>query len=153
MKLLEINMNCSLSKSLPIVLSNTIGQNDLGKLYESLLGLEIITVVDILKWDSQWHKLIHTLAISMSLTMHSLFLTILLMCLHDSLSGPRVEELLYLLMVLMSSSLEKRAHIVTSLPGISSNRSRSTCWFCVELKDLWRVFHKLSSSMQGQLLY
>jgi len=54
MKLLNIDRNCNLSsiiflKSLSVVLSNMIGQNDLGELYKALLGLEIMTVVDILK--------------------------------------------------------------------------------------------------------
>ena len=38
------------SISFPKVLSKTIGLNDLGELYDGLLGLGIITVDDILKW-------------------------------------------------------------------------------------------------------
>ena len=58
MKLLEINRNCNrspiiFSKSLPVVLSNTMGQNDLVESYDTLLGLGIIIVVDTLKWDGQ----------------------------------------------------------------------------------------------------
>jgi len=54
MKLLDIDKNCNLSpiifsKSLLVVLSNVIEQNDLGKLYEALLCLGIITGIDILK--------------------------------------------------------------------------------------------------------
>jgi len=54
MKLLDIDINCNISpiiflKNLLVVLNNTIGQNDLDKLYEALLGLGIITMVDILK--------------------------------------------------------------------------------------------------------
>jgi len=37
--------------NLPKVLSNMIGWNDLGVLYEALLGLGITMVVEILKWD------------------------------------------------------------------------------------------------------
>ena len=37
------------SISFPIVLSNTIGQKDLGKSYDNLLGLGMITVDDNLK--------------------------------------------------------------------------------------------------------
>ena len=55
-KLLDINKNCILSpiifsKSLLVVLSSTMGQNDLGKSYDALLGLEMMTVDNILKWD------------------------------------------------------------------------------------------------------
>jgi len=54
MKLLDIDRNCNLSpiifsKSLPVMLSNMIGWNNLGKPYKALLGLGIMTMVDILK--------------------------------------------------------------------------------------------------------
>jgi len=38
------------SISFPKVLNNTIGWKDLGESYDSLLGLEMITVDDSLKW-------------------------------------------------------------------------------------------------------
>ena len=44
-------MNFSIN--LPKVLSNIIGWNNLGILYEALLDLEIMMVVKILKWDGQ----------------------------------------------------------------------------------------------------
>ena len=58
MKLLEIEENYNLSpiiflKSLLVVLSSMIGQNDLRELYKVLLGLEIITINDVLKLDGQ----------------------------------------------------------------------------------------------------
>ena len=56
----------------------TIGQKDLEELYIALLGLEMMTVVDVLKWDGQYLKLIQILAILMNLLMHSLLLMILL---------------------------------------------------------------------------
>ena len=126
-KLLDIDRNCILSpiifsKSLLVVLSNVIGQNNLGKLYEVLLCLGIMTGIDILKWDGQWPKLIHTLVILISLIMHSLFLTNFLICLQDNLSSPGVKEVLHFVMVLMSSSFEKGIHFVIFLLGISSNR-------------------------------
>ena len=91
--------------------------------------------------------------ISISLIIHSLFLIIFLRCLQDSLSSLGVEELLYFLMMLMSSSFEKGTYFVISLLGISSNRLISTWQFWVELKDLWSASHKLSNSMQGWPLY
>jgi len=135
------------------VLNNTIGWKDLDKSYTALLGLGIITVVDILKWDSQWPRSIYTLVILINLTMQLLFLMILLMCLQDNLFRPGVEELLHFSMVLISFSFEKGAHVLTFLPGISLSRSKSTWQFCVELKELWRASYKLSNSMQGWLLY
>jgi len=53
-------------------------QNDLGELYDVLLGLGMITVVDVLKWDSQCPKSMQALAMSMSLIMHLSFLIIYL---------------------------------------------------------------------------
>jgi len=44
------------------MLSSTIGLNDLGELYNALLGLGITTVVDLLKWEGQNSKLIQVLA-------------------------------------------------------------------------------------------
>ena len=44
--------------SLPTVLRRTIGLNNLGESYNFLFGLDITTVVDILKCDSQYPKLI-----------------------------------------------------------------------------------------------
>jgi len=54
MKLLEIDKNCKyspiiFSKNFLVVLSRTIGQNDLVKSYEALFGLGIIMVVEVLK--------------------------------------------------------------------------------------------------------
>jgi len=53
MKLLEINNNWSHSliilKSLLVVLSKTIGQNDLVESYDILFGLEMTIMVDVLK--------------------------------------------------------------------------------------------------------
>jgi len=55
MKSFTATWNCILSLitfliNLPSVFSRTMGLNDLGKSYEDLLGLEMITVDDLLKW-------------------------------------------------------------------------------------------------------
>ena len=79
----EIIRDCvelkAFSKRFPIVLRRTIGQYDLGELNMDLLGLRIITVVEILKWDSQYPKSIQVLVIFKNLKIHSLFLMIDLM--------------------------------------------------------------------------
>ena len=152
MKLFEIVRNCSLSpiifsKSFPIMFNRMMGQKNLGKLYNALLGLGMMTVMDILKWDGQCPKSMQALAISMSLVMYSLFLMILLIWLQDNLSELETNELLHFSMVLISSSLENGAHILMSLLEILSRSWKSTSWDCAELNKLWRVFHGLFNSI------
>jgi len=43
--------------SLSVVLSKTMGQKNLGVLYESLLGLGMIMVLVDLKWEGQYSNL------------------------------------------------------------------------------------------------
>ena len=157
-KLLEINKNCNyspiiFSKSFPVVLSRTIGWNNTAELYKVLFGLRIIIVVEVLKWDGQWSRSIHVLAILISLLMYSLFLIIFLRYLHVNLSGPGVEKLLYLLMALISFAFEKEAQLITSLSGISFKKWVSIWQFWAELKELWSAFQRSSSLIQEQLLY
>jgi len=118
-----------------------------------LLGLEITTVIDVLKWDSQCSKSIQTLAISMNLLIQSLFLMIDLIWLHVNLSGPGADKLLYFLIALISSSLENGVHSVVTLSEISSRKWMSTSWDWAELKELWRTFHRSSSLIYGHPLY
>ena len=82
-KLLDTVLNWSLSLmtfsiSLPIILRRTMGLNDLGESYDFLLGLGITIVLEILKCDGQYPKLIQELAIWMKLSRHSLFSKIIL---------------------------------------------------------------------------
>ena len=63
MTLLDINWNWSLSPmtflmSLPSIFNSTISLNILGKSYKALLGLEMITDDNILKYIGQWPKLV-----------------------------------------------------------------------------------------------
>ena len=135
------------------MLSKKIGQNDLVESYEALLGLGMIMVVNVLKWDSQWPNLIQALAMSISLLMHSLFLTIFLRCLQDNLFGPGAKKLLYLLMASIVSAVKKGGYLVTSLSGILSKRSESICQFCTELNKLWSTSQSFSSLIHGWPLY
>ena len=48
--------------SLPTVLRRTIGLNNLEELYNFLFGLEMMTIVDFLKYKGQYPNSIHTLA-------------------------------------------------------------------------------------------
>ena len=67
--------------SLPSVFSRTIGLDTFGESYNVLLGLEIIIDDNVLKWDSQWPKLMQTSVILMIFQRHMAFLTIILICL------------------------------------------------------------------------
>ena len=96
-----------------------IGQKDLKESYIALLGLEMMIVIDILKWDGQCPKLIQALAISMNLLMYSLFLIILLIWLQVNLSELGANKLLHFAIVLISSSSENGAYTLVFLLGIS----------------------------------
>ena len=140
--------NCNLSPmtfsiSFPIVLSNTIGQKDLGKSYDNLLGLGMITVDDNLKWFGQWPKLMHTLAILMTLAIQSSLFRMDLRCLHDNLSGLGVNELLQLPNAILNSFLEKGAYVDICLFLILSRMLVLTWQWSTVLKEEWRAFYKL----------
>ena len=148
-KLLLTTWNCNLSPmtfliSFPKVLSNTIGWEDLGKSYNSLLGLGIITVDDNLKWFGQYPKSMDTLVILMTLVIQALSLRMDLRYLYDSLSELGVDELLQLSNMILNSSLEKEAYIDICLFSILSRMLVSTWWWSAVLKEKWRVFPKLS---------
>ena len=64
--------------SLPIMLSRTIDLKDFGKLYDVLFSLGMMTVVDLLKYDSQYHSSIQALAMQTMIPRYSLYLRIIL---------------------------------------------------------------------------
>ena len=130
-KLLEIVWNWRyspiiFSKSFPIVLRRMIGQYDLEKLNIVLLGLGITTVVEVLKWDSQYPNSIQALAISMNLQMQSSFLIMDLIWIHVNLSGPGADKLLHFLITLISLFFESTFHSAVGLSGILSRKWIST---------------------------
>ena len=131
MKLFAAVRNWSLlpitfSISLPNMLSSTIGLNNLGELYNALLGLGITTVVDLLKWEGQNPKLIQALAMLIIFPKQLSSLRMTLRCLNDNLSGSSVEELLQLVMALLNSFLEKGVHEKGDLLATSSRILMST---------------------------
>jgi len=79
--------------SFPIVFKRKIGQNILG---ESLLDLGIMIEDNILKYGSQYPKLIHVLAMLTRLFRHTSSLTIALRYFQNNLSSSRVNRLLHL---------------------------------------------------------
>ena len=126
----EIIRDCvelkAFSKRFPIVLRRTIGQYDLGELNMDLLGLRIITVVEILKWDSQYPKSIQVLVIFKNLKIHSLFLMIDLMWLQINLLRPGADKLLHFSIALISSCLENKSQLFIDLLELLSRTWRST---------------------------
>ena len=104
-----------------------MGLNFLEVLYNSLLGLGIMMDEDVLKYDGQYPKSIHTLAIFIMLLRHDKFLIISLRCLQDSPLGSEVKSLLHLQMDNKNSSFEKGNHSVGKLFEISSNNKTSIC--------------------------
>jgi len=128
--------------SLPTVLRRTIGLNDLGESYNFLFGLGIMTIVDILKCNGQYPKLIQVLAIWMIVLRHSSFLKIILRWHHDNLSGLGAEGLLQLDIVVLNSSFENTSQGMVGLSIISLRISISTWWLLAILKVEWRAYHK-----------
>ena len=141
MKLLEIvwNWRCSpviFLKSFPIILRRTIGQYNLGESNMALLGLGIIIMAEVLKWDSQCPKFMQALAISMNLQMQSSLLIIDFKWLQVNLSGPRADKLLYFSIMSMSFFLENGFYTVVVLSEISSRKQISTSLAWAKLNEL-----------------
>jgi len=57
----------------------------------------------------------HALAMSINFLRHVTFLIYFLRCLYDNLSSSKVDELLYLVIVLVNFSSEKELYFVTGL--------------------------------------
>lgn len=93
-----------------------IGLNILDKSYIILLGLEIM----LLRYFS--------------------FLITALRCFQNIQSGPRMDELLHLLMTLLNSSLEKKDYVMIGFEGISSKMFRFIWQFYAELNVWCNVF-------------
>jgi len=153
-KLLLTTWNCNLSPmtfliSFPKVLSNMIGLKNLGKLYNGLLGLGMITIDDNLKWFGQYPKSMHALAILITLVIQTLSLRMDLRCLHNSLFRPEIDKLLQLPSAILNSFLEKGAYINVCLFSISSRILVSTWQWSTVLKKEWRAFIKLSRERHG----
>ena len=126
------NRSCLLiifSNNLSNMFRNTMRQKNLEESYDDLFGLEIMTVVDVLKWEDHSPRLMQALVMSINLDEHSEFLTIILICFHKSLSGLGAKELLYFSIVHLSSSLKKEDHRHIFLSDILSRRLGSIWQF------------------------
>ena len=135
--------------SFPKVFKRTIGLNNLEVSYNVLLDFRIIMVIDILKWVSQC--LISKQAFAM-LTMffkHNLSFIIYLRCLYSILSGPGVDELLHLSIVLVNSFSEKKYHeeVVNASISIRMSSSMQQSWAI--LNDKCKAYQKSFISKYG----
>jgi len=117
------------------------------------LGLDMIIIDESLKKFGQCPKSKHELAMLMMLLRQSSWLTMDLKWRHVSLSGPGTDELLYLLITCLNSSLEKGYHCEYGLQSISLSTFRSTCQLRVVLNVLWRASQRLSGDRHGRPLY
>ena len=115
--------------SLPTVLSRTIGLKDFGESQDFLFSLGMTTVVDLLKYDSQYPSSIQVLVMWMMISRHSLSLRMILRWLYDNLSGLGAEALLQLAIAILNSSLENKGQEEVGLSMISSRISTSTWWW------------------------
>ena len=123
------------SISLPNMLKRTIGQKDLGWLYDCLLGLGITTIDDLLKWFGQCTRLIQASAMLIMLLRQLSCLRMDLRWYYDNLSGPGVDELLHLLIACLNSSLKNKFQSIVNLLLISSRTSMLIHWWSAVLKE------------------
>ena len=81
--------------------------------------------VETLKCNGQCSNMMHALAISMNFLRQTVSLTHLLRCLHNTLSGSGIDELLYFAIALMNSSSKKGLYFSTGLLSNSSSKFKS----------------------------
>ena len=135
--------------SFPKVFKRTMGLNDLEVSYNVLLGFRIIMVIDVLKWVSQCPISRQAFAMLTMFFKHNLSLIICLRCLYPILSGPGVDELLHLSIVLVNSFSEKGYHeeVVNASILIRMSLSMQQSWAI--LKDKCKAYQKSFISKHG----
>ena len=97
--------------------------------------------------------LIHALAILIMLRRHLLSFMMAFRCFYETWSSPEVDELSYLLMVLLNSFLEKGSHSMVGFNRISSNRLGLIQQFWAKLNVWYNICHRSLILMQECLLY
>jgi len=150
--------NCSLllttfSISLSVVLRRTMGQKELGVLCEVLFGLGITTELANLKWEGQYSNVMQALAICINFSRHVLCEITALRCLHDTWSGPGVEDDEHLAIASLNSWLEKGGYLTLSAWGSLLRSLVLTSLFSAELYDLCRAFHRSRRVLHGRFSY
>ena len=96
--------------SLPVVLSRIMGWKDLGVLYESLLGLGIITVLAYLKWEGQYPNIKQASVMFLIFSKQRSSNNRGLRCLQEIWSGPGNDEDEHLAIASLNSCLENVGH-------------------------------------------
>jgi len=71
---------------------------------------------------------------------------------YDILSGPGADKLLYLLIVILNSSLEKKFYSKYCFDRSFPNRELLICWFWAELNVRWRAFQRTLILIHRHLL-
>ena len=135
------------------MLRSIIGLNDLGISYNCLLGLEMTTVDDLLKWAGQCPKLMQVFTMLTILVRYLLCLRMDLRWFHDSLSSSGMDKLLQLLIAQLNSSLENNVQKDRDLLLILSSISILICWWRAVLNVEWRVFQRLLRVRYSWLSY
>ena len=122
----------------PSIFNRIIGWNILSELYKVLLGLGMMINNDILKYNSQYSKLIYTLVMLTKFFKHVLSLMITLRCFQNILSRLGIDKLLQLAIELSNFLLENKAYIIAGLVEILFNMLELICWLCVYHK--WATY-------------
>jgi len=118
-KLLAIMWNYSLllitlSTILLVVLRSTMGWKELSVLCDVLFNLGMTIELADLKWEGQYSNVMQALVICTNFSRHMLCEIKALRCLHDTWSGPGVENDEHLAIVSLNSWLEKGDHSISS---------------------------------------
>ena len=110
-------------------------------------------IMNDLKYDGQKPSSKQALAMLIILPRYTSLLIMYLRWPYKSLSGSGTDELLYLAIAFINSSLKKRGHSSGALSGISSRISILICWSCVMLNIEWRACQRSLISRHRWSLY
>ena len=72
-----------------------------------------------------------------------------LICNYDKWSGPRVDELLHFLMVLLNSNFETEGYLAYEYDSSLLRSNTLTWWYWAKLNMEYRTYHKLSNLIYG----
>jgi len=130
-----------------------MGRKNLGELYESLFSLGMTIVLVDLKYEGQYSRFIHTLAICMTFSKHLSLAINDLRCLQVVWSGPGADEAKHLANISLNSCLEKGGHSIKFAWGSSLRKIVLMGLFSAELYDEWRACYSSGRVLQGQFSY
>jgi len=108
---------------------------------------------DVLKYISQFFRLMHVLTMLTIFSKYLFSLTITLRYFHETLSGLGADKLLHLSMALINFLFEKGLPVNEGLVNISFSKATLICQFCIELNVWCNAHQRFSISIQGCSLY